>query len=261
MQLIRIALEERGVAAAAVMAALAMAFSTPRAGAQSNTGSSEPSEARPAPPPVAETVQTFFLTNASEQNNLNDIQTDLRNVLPKARIYGIQTQNAITIRATDEEIRTAQKLIADLDRPRKLYRLTYTITDFDGGKRLGSQHFVILAVSGERSTFKLGSRVPIVTGKSDGQPENTQVQYIDVGLSIEARVGGSPDALDLQTKIEQSSLADEKSAAAAEDPAIRQTVFEESSQLPQSKPQILGSLDLPGTTRSQEIEVLAELVR
>jgi hypothetical protein len=100
-----------------------------------------------------------------------------------------------------------------------------------------------------------------VTGTTDGQTESTQVQYQDIGLNINAQVNGSPDALNLHTKIEQSSLAEEKPVTSAQDPVVRQTVFDESSKLAQSKPMVLGSLDLPGTTRSQEIEVVAELVR
>jgi type II secretory pathway component GspD/PulD (secretin) len=263
MQLNRTAPGKRGLAATAVLAAFALGFAVlaPRASAQAKPEDTQPSETKPAAQPAPETVRTIFLTNVSEQNDFNDIQTDLRNVLPKAKIYGIQTQNAITLRATAEDMETAQKLIADLDRPRKLYRLTYTITDFDGGKRIGSQEFTLLVVSGERSTFKQGSRVPIVTGTTDGQPQGTQVQYQDVGLSIEARVNGSPDALDLHTKIEQSSLAEEKPVASAQDPVVRQTALDESSVLSLGKPLVLGSLDLPGTQRSQEIEVLAELVR
>jgi type II secretory pathway component GspD/PulD (secretin) len=263
MQLNRTAPGKRGMAATAVLAAFGLAFAilAPRAGAQTKPEDAQPSEARPATQPAPETVQTIFLTNVSEQNDFNDVQTDLRNVLPKAKIYGIQTQNAITLRATGEDMETAQKLIADLDRPRKVYRLTYTITDIDGGKRLGSQKFTLLVVSGERSTFKQGSREPIVTGTTDGQPRGTQVQYQDIGLSINAQVSGSPDALDLRTKIEQSSLAEEKPVASAQDPVVRQTVLDDSSVLSQGKPLVLGLLDLPGTTRSQEIEVVAELVR
>lgn len=263
MQLNRTTPGRRGIAATTFLAAfaLAVAILAPRAGAQTKPEDVQPSEARPVAPPAAETVQTFFLTNASGQSDFNDIQTDLRNVLPKARIYGIQTQNAITLRATADDMETAQGLISDLDRPKKLYRLTYTITDLDGAKRAGSQKFTLLVVSGERTTFKQGSRVPIVTGTTDDQPRGTQVQYQDIGLSINAQVNGSPEALNLHTKVELSSLAEEKPVASAQDPVVRQTVFDESSVLSQDKPLVLGTLDLPGTARSQEIEVLAELVR
>lgn len=248
-------------AVAMVAVALALVFMPPIAGAQTKSEESQPSEAKPATPTAADTVQTIFLTNAASQSDLNDIQTDLRNILPRARIYGVTSQNAITLKGTAEDLATAQKLIADLDRPKKIYRLTYTMTDLDGGKRKGSQQFTFLVGLGDRTTFKQGSRVPIVTGTTDGQPHGTQVQYDDVGLSIEARVGGSPDAIHLQTKIEQSSLAEEKPLAPAQDPVVRQTVLDDSSVLSSGKPMILGSLDLPGTTRSQEIAVVAEPVR
>ena len=259
MQLNRTTPGKRGIAATTVLAAFALVFAVlaPCASAQTKPEDAQPSDAKPA----AETVRTIFLTNASEQNDLNDIQNDLRNALPRVNIFVDQAQDAITVRGTPETLETAQKIIADLDRPRKLYRLTYTITDLDGGKRIESQKFTLLVVSGERATFKQGSRVPIVTGTTDGQPQGTQMQYEDVGLSIEARVGGSPDALHLQTKIEQSSLAEEKSVASAQDPVVRQTVLDDSSVLSPDKPLVLGSLDLPGTTRSQEIEVVAEVVR
>jgi type II secretory pathway component GspD/PulD (secretin) len=232
----------------------------PQVGAQTPTGGSQPCEARPAPPP--ETVQTIFVSNAAEQNDLNDIATDLRNALPKARIFPVQSQNAITLHATEEDLATAQKIIADLDRPRKVYRLTYTITDFEDGKRTGSQHFVILAVAGERTIFKQGSRVPIVTGMPDKQTaeQSSEIQYQDIGVSIEATLSGSPENLMLRSKIEQSSLSGEKTADVAPDPVVRQTVLEGFSELAQNKPLVLGSLDLPGTTRHQEIEVVAELV-
>lgn len=263
MQLNKISARRHGLAPVVVMAAVAMAFvAIPQgAGAQTKPEETQPCQAKPAVAGGPETILTIFLTNAASQNDLNDIQTDLRNILPMAKIYGVTSQNAITLKGTAEDLATAQKLIADLDRPKKIYRLTYTMTDFDGGKRLGSQQFTLLVGLGERTTFKQGSRVPIVTGTFEGQPPGTQVQYQDIGLNIDARVSGSPDALDLHTKIELSSLAEDKPIASAQDPVVRQTVFDESSQLSQGKPMVLGSLDLPGSTRSQEIEVVAELVR
>ena len=63
-------------------------------------------------------VQTFYLTNAWQQNDLNDIQTALRNVLPGAHVYGVASQNAIVMRGTPDELLLAEKLIDDLDKPR-----------------------------------------------------------------------------------------------------------------------------------------------
>jgi len=65
-------------------------------------------------------VQTFYLTNAWQQNDLTDVQTAIRNVLtgPGFKIYGIPSQNAIVIRGTPDELLLAQKLINDLDKAR-----------------------------------------------------------------------------------------------------------------------------------------------
>lgn len=65
-----------------------------------------------------EAVQTFYLTNAWQQNDLNDVQTALRNVLPNAKVYGVASQNAIVMRATPDELLLAAKLINDLDKAR-----------------------------------------------------------------------------------------------------------------------------------------------
>lgn len=63
-------------------------------------------------------VQTFYLANAWQQNDLNDVQTALRNVLPNAKVYGVASQNAIVMRATPDELLLAQKLVSDLDKAR-----------------------------------------------------------------------------------------------------------------------------------------------
>jgi general secretion pathway protein D len=63
-------------------------------------------------------VQTFYLTNAWQQNDLTDMQTAIRNLLTGVKLYGIPTQNAIVIRGTPDELMLAQKIINDLDKPR-----------------------------------------------------------------------------------------------------------------------------------------------
>jgi general secretion pathway protein D len=63
-------------------------------------------------------VQAFYLSNVSQQNDLNDIQTALRNLLPNAKLYGVPSQNAIVMRGTPDELMLSQRLIEDLDKPR-----------------------------------------------------------------------------------------------------------------------------------------------
>ena len=63
-------------------------------------------------------VQTFYLSNAWQQNDLTDVQTAIRNVLPNAKVYAVASQNAIVMRATPDELLLAEKLINDLDKAR-----------------------------------------------------------------------------------------------------------------------------------------------
>jgi general secretion pathway protein D len=64
-------------------------------------------------------VQTFYLANAWQQNDLTDVQTALRNVLAgNFKVYGVAGQNAIVCRGTPDELLLAQKLINDLDKAR-----------------------------------------------------------------------------------------------------------------------------------------------
>lgn len=62
-------------------------------------------------------VQTFYLTNVSQQNDANEIMVAIRNLLdPNVKIYLVASQNALVLRATPDELILAEKIINDLDR-------------------------------------------------------------------------------------------------------------------------------------------------
>jgi hypothetical protein len=222
-------------------------------------GAAQPQAADGKSTPVI--YQTLYLTNLTQQNDALELVTDLRNMLPDAKLYYVPSQSAFSIRASAEEIALAQKILADLDKTKKIYRLTYTMTEKDGGKTIGTQHFSIIVASGSRTDFKQGSRVPISVAKNAAPGSNTEITYLDIGQEIEASLDGYLDGVRLRTKVIQSSIAEEKAEVGIQDPIIRQTTLEGTSTLVQGKPLVLGSLDVPGSTRHQEVEVLSELVR
>lgn len=214
--------------------------------------------------PDATVYQTLYLTNAASSSEARDIANDLRNMLPSCKLYVIESQNAISIRGSAEEIQTAQKILADIDRPRKVYRLTYSLNQMDGDKSLGTQKISLIAFgTGEKAIVKQGSKVPIITGTSDTgtSAQSSQVQYEDIGLMIEASVNDSPDGPRLRTKINQSGLADARFSVGTPDPAIEQTVLDTMAVLAPGKPLVLGSFDVPGSTHREEVSVVSELVR
>jgi type II secretory pathway component GspD/PulD (secretin) len=161
------------------------------------------------------------------------------------------------VRATPEDMVGIKKMVAELDRPRKIYRVTYNLIDVENGKRTGAQHYSLIVAGGVKTTLKQGNRVPLITGMTgEGAAQSSQVQYIDTGLSIDAMIEGTS----LRTKVELSGVAEEKSGTGVPDPVIRQTMLEGSSAVSANKPVVLGSIDVPGTARHQDIEVTTELV-
>ena len=132
-------------------------------------------------PSNGRTERTFYLNNAVQQSDSNELVTALRNMLdPCDKTFLVWNQGAIVIRATPEELALAEKLLKDLDRPKKTYRLTYTVTDMDGDKRIGTQHFSMVVVSGQETRLKQGSKIPIATGSYDYSPTPTTWPFRDL---------------------------------------------------------------------------------
>jgi type II secretory pathway component GspD/PulD (secretin) len=248
----------RKVASGFVAIGLALAFPETNAMGQEAAGAK-----RAEPHAGPEQVQTFYLSSVTQANDAVEIVAGLRNMLdPGVKIFLVQSENALTVRATAEQMALAEKLLKELDRPKKTFRLVYTVTETDSGKKIGVQHFAMVLAPGGRTVLKQGSRVPVATGSMDqkGGPNTTQFTYLDVGLNIDASIDGYADGVRLRTKVEQSSVAEEHLIAGVQEPIIRQTVLEGTSILTQGKPMVLGSADVSGSTRHLEVEVVLEAV-
>jgi len=205
-----------------------------------------------------ENVQTIYFNNVVQPNDGNEIQTAVRNLLPAdVKIDYAPEANALILCATPDLVAIAQKIVHDLDRPRTTYRLTYTITEMDGGRRVGTpQHFALIVAPGQRTTVKLGSKVPIPTGSGN------QFQYIDVGINFDAALDEVAGGARLKSKVDQSSVAAESvTIGPLQQPVVRQATLEGTSMLTLGKPLMLGSLDIPGGAAHLDVEVLMELVK
>jgi len=212
-------------------------------------------------------TRTFYLNNSVQQSDANEVVTALRNFLnPCVHVFLVNNQSAIVIRATPEELTLAEKLLKDLDRPKKTYRLTYTVTDMDGDKRIGTQHFSMVVVSGQETRLKQGSRIPIATGSYDSGASakpgpsgvQTQFTYLDIGMNFSATLDEFANGVRLRSNVDQSSAPEDKSIAGVQEPIIRQTELTGAAFLTPGKPLVLGSIDIPGSTRHLDIEVVME---
>jgi hypothetical protein len=144
------------------------------------------------------------------------------------------------------------------------YRLTYTITVKDAGKRTGVQYYsMTISAPTNRGTMKLGEKIPVATGSysADGKATGAQTQftYLDVGLNISATLTEEPNGVQIVSKVEQSSVAPVPAKILdISEPIIRQMVLENTSVVAPGKSVIIGSLDIPDTTRHSDIEVTVE---
>jgi type II secretory pathway component GspD/PulD (secretin) len=244
---------------------LALAFSGHSAWAQTVPADAQPSSDVTPAKPGSLSIRTFYLTNVSQVSDATELTTALRNLLDAHdKVYLVPSQFAIVVQGTPDQLVLAQKLLSDLDRPKKTYRLTYTITETDAGKRVGVQHFAMVVVTGQRTVLKQGSKVPIVTGSytaTGSTGTQTQMTYLEVGMNFDATLDEFVNGVRLRSKVEQLSMGEEKSGMGPQDPVIRQTSLEGTSFLTPGKPLVLGAVDIPGSTRHLDVEVVMELVR
>ena len=77
-------------------------------------------------------VRTFYLTNPSQQQDLNDIQTALRSLMGEGpKFYSVPSQNAIVARGTPDQLTLAEKIIDDLDKARAEVLIDVTVLEVD----------------------------------------------------------------------------------------------------------------------------------
>ena len=145
--------------------------------------------------------------------------------------------------------------------PERTYRLVYTLTESDGAKRIGVQHFTLTvssAADGATSELNVGSKVPVLSGPKDSA--NPQTTYVDVGLTIRAQPRQTEDGLRLSSEVQQTSVS-EASLEKVNQPVIRQAKVRDTALLIPGKAVMLSSFDVPGSTRHYDVEVVLEPVR
>jgi len=214
-------------------------------------------------------TKTIYLKNITAANDANEIITAVRNVMdPGLKIYLVSSQNALVMDTYPEQFARIEALVATLDRPHKTYRLTYTITELDAGKTIGTQHFSMVVVDGQRTSVKQGDKVPVATGSysngeastASGSGIQTQFTYLDVGMNFDATLTALDTGSMLKTKVEQSSLGQPATIAGVVEPVVRQTVLEGVSSLTLGKPVMIGSIDVPNSTHRFDIAVVMDAI-
>jgi len=210
-------------------------------------------------------VHSYPLHYATSQFDQNEILTAIRNMVGSdVKIFLVPSQDQIVVAASPEQNDKIAQILHMLDQPKPMYRLTYIFTETDGGKRIGAQQYSMVLASGQRMQLKEGDKVPVMTGSTDKDTGgiSKQTTYLDVGFSFNSTVTSyGTDGIRLQSKVERSAVAQEKTSVLAEDPLIRQSTLEGVVNLTLNKPQHLGNIDVIGSTRQLQVDALVEVVK
>ncbi len=99
-------------------------------------------------------IRTFYLTNLSQPNELQDLVNILRTLLDTQRLQQFPSQQAIVVRGTPDQIAMAGKLIEDLDksRPEVVVEIAIMQVTRDKMRNLGINPPTSVSVSLQQST-------------------------------------------------------------------------------------------------------------
>lgn len=153
-----------------------------------------------------------------------------------------------------------RETVATSERPTGVYKLDYVFSEVQDGKRINVRNYSTLVRVGDRSSIRLGDRVPVMVGSSK---EAEHSQYMDTGVNIDCRVEQEVEAgLGLYTNVEISSVAPQQPGDnRSGNPIVRQMKFQLDQIVPAGKPTLIGSADEVDGTRRIEIQATATKVR
>jgi hypothetical protein len=137
----------------------------------------------------------------------------------------------------------------------KPYKVDFTIRDTgDAGGKTGRK-FSMLVSPSHKTTFKVGNRVPVVTG-SASQGGNVQFTFVDVGINIDCSVSDINSNLTVHADLDISTaVMPEKGANAPPNPTISQIKLSLDTALAPGKPTVVASFDDPVTSRKFDVDV------
>lgn len=209
-----------------------------------------------------ESYHVIYLKGVTTQDDAIDILTDLRNLFVRHRveIFYVSSQNAISMMSTEQEYETARQVVAGMERGPRVFRLTYSISGTDAAGKAMHRNVGMTVASGNESSIVQGQKIPVTTGGFSSK-NGSEVQYLDAGLKLTAKLSGPADDLVLRTRLGESAVVSEKSILGVEDPVLRQTALDTISIVTVGKPLVLGSISVPGTSRQDRVEVTVEPVQ
>ena len=140
------------------------------------------------------------------------------------------------------------------------YRLDYTLSELDDGKKINTRQYSMHSRPTDWSEIKIGTRVPV-------EAKQGEFQYLDVGMSIRCRLEDQTSQVPLGANVSLSVQADLSNFTIPEQqvqnmrPTIRQMKIQASTVVPLNKPTVVGVVDDPNSKHQYQLEVTVTKLR
>jgi hypothetical protein len=138
-----------------------------------------------------------------------------------------------------------------------VYRLNFALQETENGKNVGVRNYTMLIAPQSSSKLNSGTKIPLPSGPA----ANQQYTYVDVGVSVRARVQDRGGQLLLAAEVELSNLGAERENAGRAAPRIQQLRADIDTAIPLGKATSIASLDDPVSPRHYDIEVTATKIK
>jgi hypothetical protein len=144
--------------------------------------------------------------------------------------------------------------------PPHSYRLDYTLTESEGGKKIDSRRYSLETGGGTNSGrswssyIESGTRVP-VESKGDTNHQYNEYQYIDVGTKFRCSISQRDGAQVLDTGLTLSSVAPDATDIDARHPILRNLEIGNVTPIQTGKTTLVGSAEDPNSGRTFLLEV------
>ena len=106
-------------------------------------------------------VKVFYLSNITSPQELQEVMTTLRQVIEVQKLFNYSSQNAIVVKAEPDRMALAEKIIADLDKPKAEVLVDVTVMEVDSVR--SRQLAAAFAPQGINSTISFTPRTSIQT--------------------------------------------------------------------------------------------------
>jgi hypothetical protein len=142
---------------------------------------------------------------------------------------------------------------------RDVYKVDFTIRDSgDAGGKSGRK-YSLQGYAGNKTTFKVGNRVPVPSGGDTSTGSRPQYTYIDVGVNIDCVVQEIAGKMSVHADMDLSTAVNsERNPGAA--PTISQIRLNIDTAVMGGKPAVVAAFDDPVTARKFEVEVAVSKV-